>query len=74
MAKKPSVQYVCSNCGATSSSWSGRCYNCGEWNTLQEQTLLGSNDATKGKKTIMLKQLDRLKTRFTKNDIWHERS
>lgn len=37
MVKKGTVQYVCSNCGAPSSTWSGRCYNCGEWNTLQEQ-------------------------------------
>ncbi len=37
MAKKDSVRYVCSNCGAVSATWSGRCYNCGEWNTLQEQ-------------------------------------
>lgn len=51
MAKKPSVQFVCSNCGATSSSWSGRCYNCGEWNTLQEQVqLVGTTDAIKGNK------------------------
>jgi DNA repair protein RadA/Sms len=50
MAKKSSIQYVCSNCGATSSSWSGRCFNCGEWNTLQEQTLLGTNDVSEGRK------------------------
>lgn len=37
MAKKGSVQYVCSNCGAASSTWSGKCYACGEWNTLTEQ-------------------------------------
>lgn len=37
MAKKPSVRYVCSNCGYQSSSWTGRCPQCGEWNTLQEQ-------------------------------------
>ncbi len=37
MAKKPAKQYVCSNCGALSSSWSGKCWQCGEWNTLQEQ-------------------------------------
>jgi DNA repair protein RadA/Sms len=37
MARKDAVQYVCSNCGATSTTWSGRCYSCGEWNTLQEQ-------------------------------------
>ncbi|MEK7059972.1 MAG: hypothetical protein AAB971_04425, partial [Patescibacteria group bacterium] len=37
MAKKPSTRYVCSNCGALSSSWSGRCLQCGEWNSLSEQ-------------------------------------
>jgi len=37
MAKKGSVQYVCSNCGAVSATWSGKCYSCGEWNTLTEQ-------------------------------------
>ena len=37
MAKKSAVRYVCSNCGQPSSSWSGRCPHCGEWNTLEEQ-------------------------------------
>ncbi|HEX4774013.1 MAG TPA: DNA repair protein RadA [Candidatus Saccharimonadales bacterium] len=37
MAKKPAKQYVCSNCGYAQSSWSGKCPNCGEWNTLEEQ-------------------------------------
>lgn len=37
MAKKGAVQYVCSSCGASSATWSGRCYNCGEWNTLEEK-------------------------------------
>jgi DNA repair protein RadA/Sms len=37
VAKKSATRYVCSNCGALSSSWSGRCSQCGEWNTLQEQ-------------------------------------
>lgn len=46
MAKKPAVRYVCSNCGAFSASWSGKCPQCGEWNTLSEQmtaaTIAGS--------------------------------
>lgn len=52
MAKKGSVQYVCSSCGAASSTWSGKCHSCGEWNTLQEQltasslTRAGSDGAT----------------------------
>jgi DNA repair protein RadA/Sms len=37
MAKRPATLYVCSNCGSSTSSWSGRCQQCGEWNTLQEQ-------------------------------------
>lgn len=42
MAKKNSVQYVCSNCGATSQTWSGKCFSCGEWNTLEESLSVGS--------------------------------
>lgn len=30
-------QFVCQNCGTVYSKWSGRCDNCGEWNTLTEQ-------------------------------------
>ncbi|MFZ2544600.1 MAG: DNA repair protein RadA [Candidatus Saccharimonadales bacterium] len=36
MVKSRSV-YVCQNCGASYPKWSGRCENCGEWNTLVEQ-------------------------------------
>jgi len=36
MAKSKS-QFVCQNCGAVYGKWSGRCENCGEWNTLVEQ-------------------------------------
>lgn len=32
-------QYVCQQCGATSPKWSGRCDNCGEWNSLVEQVV-----------------------------------
>ncbi len=42
MNKKGSVTFVCSHCGAASASWSGRCYACGEWNTLQEQLTAGT--------------------------------
>ncbi len=34
---KPSVRYVCASCGAISLSWAGRCQQCGNWNTLQEE-------------------------------------
>lgn len=34
---KLSLQYVCSECGATSQKWMGRCPSCGRWQTLQEE-------------------------------------
>ena len=36
MAKAKSV-YVCSNCGADSPKWIGKCPVCGEWNTYVEE-------------------------------------
>ncbi len=36
MAKPKSV-YRCSECGAESAKWTGRCEACGEWNTLVEE-------------------------------------
>lgn len=40
MAKKPTINYVCTSCGAQYSSWAGRCAQCGEWNTLQEEAVV----------------------------------
>lgn len=37
MGRRESIAYVCQNCGAESTSWAGKCYACGEWNTLEEQ-------------------------------------
>jgi DNA repair protein RadA/Sms len=37
MAKATKVNYVCQTCGAAFSKWSGRCDNCGAWNSLVEQ-------------------------------------
>ena len=36
MAKVRS-NFVCQNCGASYPKWTGKCENCGEWNTLVEQ-------------------------------------
>lgn len=48
MAKKTAVRFVCSNCGAVYSAWSGRCNECGEWNTLQEETVISAVPSTAG--------------------------
>ncbi len=36
MAKKDKIQYVCTECGWTTSKWSGFCQGCKKWNTLEE--------------------------------------
>lgn len=33
---KVKTRYVCQQCGSTQLKWSGRCPDCGEWNTLVE--------------------------------------
>jgi hypothetical protein len=33
---KEKKQFVCSSCGAAQLRWSGKCPECGEWNTLEE--------------------------------------
>jgi len=39
MAKR-SIRYVCTNCGEIALSWAGKCQQCGEWNTLQEEAVI----------------------------------
>lgn len=37
MPKKSSPQFICQQCGAIRAKWSGRCDNCGAWNSFVEQ-------------------------------------
>lgn len=47
--KKGTTQFVCTNCGAKSASWSGKCFSCGEWNTLQEEVDIISSSSSSGR-------------------------
>ncbi|MBK9339012.1 MAG: DNA repair protein RadA [Lewinellaceae bacterium] len=38
MAKSKTI-FFCSNCGASSPKWMGKCSQCGEWNTFQEEVI-----------------------------------
>jgi DNA repair protein RadA/Sms len=49
-------RYVCQNCGASQTKWSGRCESCGAWNSITEEALretapggLGTGGARGGK-------------------------
>jgi DNA repair protein RadA/Sms len=41
MAKKTTIEYVCSQCGAVYPKWQGKCDSCGEWNTIEEEKVQG---------------------------------
>jgi DNA repair protein RadA/Sms len=66
MAKKQKVSYVCSSCAAMYSSWVGKCTNCGEWNTIQEQlnvsTALSSGGSGKTLELRSISQVAKAKT------------
>ncbi len=36
MANRKKTVYVCSDCGAETANWAGKCPSCGAWNTLKE--------------------------------------
>lgn len=46
MASKSKTAFVCTNCGYQFVKWSGRCQNCNEWNTLEEQIVIEPKKAT----------------------------
>jgi len=54
--------YVCQSCGASYPKWSGRCSQCGEWNSLvEERVRKGSSTGTTGKEASFTR-LDRIDT------------
>ena len=44
------TRYICSQCGAASPKWAGKCDGCGEWNTLSEEVRSGLS--APGKKAL----------------------
>ena len=50
MAKTRS-QYVCQECGAVSSRWSGKCEQCDSWNSLVEEAVSVGTPGGLGKKS-----------------------
>lgn len=49
MAKtKSKTQYVCQSCGSVSAKWLGKCPDCLEWNTFQEEAMLPKQTRVEG--------------------------
>jgi DNA repair protein RadA/Sms len=46
---KSRTQFICQNCGASYQKWTGKCDNCGEWNTLVEQAVAGTGKSAVSK-------------------------
>jgi DNA repair protein RadA/Sms len=76
MAKSLGVKYVCSNCGAGYGSWTGKCPNCGQWNTLTQQVEISTSTAGASGKKLEVKSIkdavsvknDRYKTGISEID------
>ena len=43
MPAKPKTAFVCQNCGAQAPKWTGRCADCGAWNSLVEERPAADN-------------------------------
>ena len=52
---KAHAVFTCTECGATTSKWAGKCINCGEWNTLVE-TISSEAAETAGKNALSKSQ------------------
>ena len=40
--------FICTKCSATSLKWTGKCSNCGEYNTLEEKQTESTKQKSKG--------------------------
>src|SRR5687768_6152940 len=46
MKSKKSTQFVCQECGAMSPKWLGKCPDCGNWNSLVEESVVARETST----------------------------
>lgn len=49
MPKKNKTTFICNSCGAQYQTWVGKCQQCQEWNTIEEQLSIGSTTKIQGR-------------------------
>ena len=57
---KPTIQYVCSSCGAKAPQMLGRCPVCGEWGTYEEETVTGNGKRVTERRSLSTTKPQRL--------------
>lgn len=58
MAKEKPM-YVCTECGYKSVKWMGKCPNCGEWGTLEEEIVNNVANTKKSKNLISFDEMEK---------------
>jgi DNA repair protein RadA/Sms len=61
---KAQTRFSCQSCGATYPRWVGKCEACGEWNTVVEEVITGSQLSAKSVKAAKAQDTQRLDTNF----------
>ncbi len=63
MAQKTKTAYVCTGCGYESVKWAGKCPNCNEWNTFEEQVIVPLKTISTAKiasESVLAQRLDEI--------------
>ena len=68
MAKKEKTIYCCSECGAETSNWAGKCPSCGAWNSLVEVKFDSASSGKSGRPRLERKK----KKKITELDMTEE--
>lgn len=60
MSKKNKTTFICSTCGAQYQAWTGKCQQCQEWNTIEEQMNAVGSTKIQGRhlKAVNIKELE----------------
>ncbi len=65
---KNKKQFICQSCGAIYLKWIGKCENCNEWNTINEETTYKSNNQSikLSQKQIEFENLNNANVKYTR--------